>query len=75
MKREVSTTRKHIAAIARANDLSVQVCIDLYEALKDLVEISGEANIPLTNSKAIRKMGRFVQARERALKALAAAEE
>ncbi len=70
-----ATTRKNIALTARANGLSVQVCIDLYEALKELAEISGEATITPDSAKAVRKMARFIAARKRALKVIAEAEE
>jgi D-serine deaminase-like pyridoxal phosphate-dependent protein len=70
----LATTRKNIASLARANGLSVQVCVDLYDALKELTEISGEATITLDSAKAVRKMARFVAARERALKVLAEAD-
>jgi hypothetical protein len=75
MRMTVATARKNIASVARANSLSVQICVDLYEALKELAEISGEATITLDSVKAVRKMARFVAARERALKVLAEAEE
>ena len=47
---------------------------NLLDALKDLYEISGEANIPLINSKAVRKMGKFMAARDKAKAAIERAE-
>lgn len=38
----------------------------MYDALKNLCEICGEANIPLVNVKAVRQMARFVDARQTA---------
>ena len=40
------------------------------KALKELVEISGEAHIELKNSHSVRQMGKFVKARESAQKIL-----
>lgn len=51
----------------------VMAAPELYEALKELWEIAGEANIPMVNVKAVRKMGKFVQARIKAEAALAKA--
>ena len=67
-------TQKNVASVARANGLSVQICVELYDALKELTEISGEATIMLGSVKAVRKMSRFVAARKRALKVLAETE-
>lgn len=47
---------------------------ELLETLKVLVAIAGEANIPLTNAHAVRKMGKFIGAMEKAKKAIAKAE-
>ena len=57
-----------------SNGLTGKLCADLYTALKALWEISGEANIPLTNVKAVRRMGKFLEARINAEKVLARAE-
>jgi hypothetical protein len=46
----------------------------LVEALKELIEISGEANIPLVNAHAVRKMAKFIKARDNAKAALALVE-
>lgn len=48
----------------------VAIAVDLLDALQELYEISGEANIPLTNSKAVRKMGKFMAARDKAKAAI-----
>ena len=45
----------------------------LYEALKELHDISGDANIPMTSAKAVPMMARFVKARQNADVALSAA--
>lgn len=42
----------------------------LLGALKNLVEICGEANIPMVNSHAVRKMGKFLDAIEHAKKVI-----
>lgn len=39
---------------------------ELFDALKELHEISGEANIPMENSKSVRLMGKFLATREKA---------
>ncbi len=57
-----------------SNGLTAILCADLYSALKALWKISGEANIPLTSVKAVRKMGQFLEARTSAEKVLARAE-
>lgn len=57
-----------------SNGLTVRLCADLYTALKALWEISGEANIPLDNVRAVRRMAKFLEARERAEKVLDRAE-
>jgi len=38
----------------------------MYDALKNLAEICGEANIPLVSVKAVRKMARFIDAKQAA---------
>jgi hypothetical protein len=44
---------------------------ELRGALKELVETSGEANIPMVNAHAVRKMGKFLAATENAKSLLA----
>jgi 5'-deoxynucleotidase YfbR-like HD superfamily hydrolase len=48
---------------------------ELKSCLRELHDISGESNIPLTSVKNVRKMGKFVQARERAGEILAREDE
>jgi hypothetical protein len=48
---------------------------ELKSSLRDLYDISGEANIPLTSVKNVRKMGEFLRVRERAGKILAREEQ
>ena len=57
-----------------SSGLTAVLCVDLYTALKALWKISGEANIPLTSVKAVRQMGKFLEARTSAEKVLARAE-
>lgn len=40
------------------------------KALRELLEISGEAHIELNNSHAVRKLAKFIKAREKARKIL-----
>ena len=39
---------------------------ELLSKLKELVAISGEANIPMLNAHSVRKMGKFVDAVQKA---------
>jgi hypothetical protein len=57
-----------------SSGLTAVLCADLYTALKALWKISGEANIPMTSVKAVRQMGKFLEARTSAEKVLARAE-
>jgi hypothetical protein len=57
-----------------SNGLTIALCADLYTALKALWEISGEANIPMTSTKAVRRMAKFLEARQNAEKVLDRAE-
>ncbi len=57
-----------------SSGLTAVLCADLYMALKALWKISGEANIPLMSVKAVRQMGKFLEARTNAEKVLARAE-
>ena len=57
-----------------SNGLTATLCVDLYTALKALWRISGEANIPMTSVKAVRQMGKFLEARTNAHEVLARAE-
>jgi hypothetical protein len=57
-----------------SSGLTAVLCVDLYTALKALWKISGEANIPMTSVKAVRQMGKFLEARTSAEKVLARAE-
>jgi hypothetical protein len=44
--------------------------LEVTQALRDLYDISGEATIPLETSKAVRRMGKFLEARKKAEKFL-----
>lgn len=69
----MTTVEKQLLADG-SNGLTVTLCADLYTALKALWEISGEANIPMTNVKAVRRMAKFLEARTNAEKVLNRAE-
>lgn len=49
-----------------SNGLTINLCVDLYSALKELWEVSGEATIPLTSVQNVRKMSKLIGARQRA---------
>ena len=53
-----------------ANGLTSQLAVELYKALSNLTLLSGEATIPLDSVSAVRKMGKFMKAREKAQKLL-----
>jgi hypothetical protein len=67
--REMSQNEKDGMQLLRRTSISGRkdaIAVDLLDALQDLYETSGEANIPLINSKAVRKMGKFMAARDKA---------
>jgi len=53
-----------------ANACLMAAAPELLEALEELHAISGEAHIELKNSHAVRKMGQFLAAREKAQAAI-----
>lgn len=57
-----------------ANAFLIAAAPELLEALRELVAISGEANIPLVNAHAVRQMGKFMAATEKAKAAITKAE-
>jgi hypothetical protein len=74
---EITQKQKDGMELLRRTSITGQkqsLAADLLTALKSLYEISGEANIPLTNSKSVRKMGAFLAARNRAKEVIERAE-
>lgn len=57
-----------------ANAFLIAASPELLDALKELVAISGEANIPLVNAHAVRQMGKFMAAMDKAKAVIAKAE-
>lgn len=59
---------------ARADMKLAAMAPVLLKSLKELESISGEANIPMETSKAVRQMARFIKARECAAQIIAKVE-
>ena len=70
-----SVNAQLIVAAVNSFESNRELIRELAEVLTRLHAISGEANIPLTTSKAVRQMGEFLAAREQSAAALAKVRE